>query len=74
MTPEHLKQIMTNQHLSVMDLATISGASRAHVLAWRQGEFQIPMTLAYLLLALEDGLVSREWLIDKVQQELALAI
>ena len=70
MTPEQLKEIMTRQNLSVMDLATISGASKRQVIAWRQGEFQIPMTLAYILLALEEKIISQDWLVDKVQSEL----
>ena len=70
MTPETLKTVMKSQDLSVMDLATISGVTTRQVIAWRQGDFPIPMTVAFLLLALHENQLSHEWLVDKLQQEL----
>ena len=70
MTPETLKTIMQTQDLSVKDLATISGVTTRQVIAWRQGDFQIPMTLAFLLLALDEGQLTQDWLVDALQSEL----
>jgi transcriptional regulator with XRE-family HTH domain len=70
MTPETLRQIMKKEDLSVKDLATISGVTARQVIAWRQGDFPIPMTVAFLLLALDEGQLTQDWLVDALQSEL----
>ena len=71
MTPEALRQIMVNQNLSNRDLATISDVSYRQVMSWLSGQYPIPRTIAFLLLALEEGQMEQDWLIEKLQNELS---
>lgn len=70
MSPERMIQIMTNQSLSNQDLATISGVTYRQVMSWRSGQYPIPMTLSFLLSALDEGMITQDWLVDKLQKEL----
>ena len=70
MTSEELKTIMMSQSLSVMDLATISGVTKRQAIAWRSGTSPIPRTVAFLLLALNEGQLSQDWLVDTLHKEL----
>ena len=70
MTSEQLITIMRRQNLSVMDLATIVAGSKRQVIAWRMGESPVPQILSFLLMALEEGIITQEWLVDSVQKEL----
>jgi len=70
MTPEHLKTIMQNQNLSVMDLVTIVNGSKRQVIAWRMGESPVPQILSFLLQALEAGMITQDWLVEVLQKEL----
>ncbi len=71
MSPERMIQIMTTQALSNQDLATISGVTYRQVMSWRSGQYPIPMTLSFLLSALDEGLIEQDWLINKLQIELS---
>jgi hypothetical protein len=70
MTPDKLIVIMKRQNLSVMDLATIVAGSKRQVIAWRMGTSPVPQILSILLLALEDGLITQDWLVESLQNEL----
>ena len=70
MTSEQLITIMRRQNLSVMDLATIVAGSKRQVIAWRMGTSPVPQILSFLLTALEEGVITQDWLIDILQKEL----
>lgn len=70
MTPQNLRRIMENQNLSNRDLATISGVQYRQIMYWLSGQYQIPTTVAYLLLALDEGHISQEWLLKAIENEL----
>ena len=70
MTPETLRQIMRNQGLNNRDLATISDVTERQVTSWLSGKYPVPMMISILLLGLESGAITQDWLLDVVQQEL----
>lgn len=70
MTPTVLKQIMLNQNLSNLDLATIADVSERQVRNWITGFYPIPRTVAYVLLALEENTMTQDWLANILQNEL----
>ena len=69
-TPQNLRQIMDNQNLSNQDLATICDVTYRQIMYWLSGKFPIPRTIAFLLLALDEGTISQDWLANKLEQEL----
>ena len=71
MTPEKMIQIMNSQGLSNQDVASISGVTYRQVMSWRSGKHHVPMMLSFLLLALDEGQLSADWLVDALQKELA---
>lgn len=70
MRPETMIEIMQRQGLSNQDVATISGVTYRQVMSWRSGQYPIPMMLSFLLLALDEGQLSAEWLISNLEKEL----
>lgn len=70
MRPETMIEIMQRQGLSNQDVATISGVTYRQVMSWRSGQYPIPMMLSFLLLALDEGQLSADWLISNLEKEL----
>jgi hypothetical protein len=40
------------------------------VMSWRSGKHPVPMMLSFLLLALDEGQLSADWLVNALQNEL----
>ena len=70
MTPEKMIQIMDRQGMSNQDIASISGVTYRQVMSWRSGQHPVPMMLSFLLLALDEGQLSADWLISNLEKEL----
>jgi DNA-binding transcriptional regulator YiaG len=74
MTPTTLRSIMENQNLSNLDLATIVGVTDRQVRSWLTGAYPIPQLVSIFLEALEEGLISQEWLLPRVEEELRVLV
>jgi len=64
-------QIMQRQQLSNQDVATISGVTYRQVMSWRSSQYPIPIMLSFILSAIDEGELDVEWLMNKLQKELA---
>ncbi len=71
MTSEQMIQIMQRQQLSNQDVATISGVTYRQVMSWRSSQYPIPIMLSFILSAIDEGELDVEWLMNKLQKELA---
>ena len=71
MTPERMIQIMESQGLSNRDVASISGVTYRQVMSWRSGKHHIPLMLAFLLSALDEGQLNADWLVNALEKELS---
>lgn len=69
MTKERLLAIMESAGLSRDDLSAVTGRSSRQTYAWTTGAAPVPRTLALLLIALEDRVVSFDWLIEAIRKE-----
>lgn len=69
MTKERLLAIMESAQLSRDDLSAITGRSSRQTYSWTTGEAPVPRALALVLYALEDDLITFNWLIEAIRKE-----
>ena len=69
MTKERLLAIMESAQLSRDDLSAITGRSSRQTYSWTTGAAPVPRALALVLYALEDDLITFNWLIEAIRKE-----
>lgn len=68
MTNAELIEMMNKLNLSREDLASLSGKSVRQVYSWTSGLFSVPRSVAILVLALDEGMISPEWVVSAIKQ------
>lgn len=68
MTNAQLIELMNKNNLSREDLASLSGKSVRQVYSWTSGLFSVPRSVAILVLALDEGLISPGWVVSAIQK------
>lgn len=68
MTNAQLIEMMNKLNLSREDLASLSGKSVRQVYSWTSGLFSVPRSVAILVLALDEGLISPEWVVSAIKK------
>ena len=66
MTPDQLKDLMDVLGFTTADVAVLMGVTRRTPQLWLSGHSPIPQSAAILLEAIREGLVTIEWLEDKI--------
>ena len=66
MTPATLKDLMATLGFTTGDVAVLMGVTRRTPQLWLSGQSPIPQSAAILLEAIKEGLVTIEWLEDKI--------
>ena len=66
MTPTALKDTMAALGFTTGDVAVLMGVTRRTPQLWLAGHSPIPQSAAILLEAIREGLVTIEWLEDKI--------
>ena len=62
-----LARIMSEHEIRHRDLALIANVTLRSVSLWKNGHAPVPRALALLLYAIDDGLVSENWLADHIR-------
>ena len=73
MTADKLKEIMHNLDFSTADVATVMGVTRRTVQLWIAGTSPVPLSAAIVLGGIDEGLLSMEWVEDKIVLALRIA-
>ena len=73
MTPDQLKDIMHKLDFSTADVATVMGVTRRTVQLWLAGTSPVPLSAAIVLEGIFEGLLSMEWVEDKIVEALRIA-
>lgn len=68
MTNAELIEMMNRLNLSREDLASLSGKSVRQVYSWTSGLFSVPRSVAILVLALDEGMISPEWVVSAIKK------
>ena len=66
MTPAALKETMSALGFSTADLAILMGVTRRTPQLWLSGHAPMPQSASILLEAIAEGLVTIEWVEDKI--------
>jgi len=66
MTPDQPKALMDVLGFTTADVAVLMGVTRRTPQLWLSGHSPIPQSAAILLEAIREGLVTIEWLEDKI--------
>jgi hypothetical protein len=67
MTPDELRDILTDQGLLRRDLATLTGRSLRQAQAWCLGESPVPLPVSTILRALQRGMLTLEFLAEQAK-------
>lgn len=62
-----LKASMARNGLTVADLSLLTGSSTRMVEYWRSGRWPPPQWLTIILAAMDDGLITIDWLVAKLK-------
>ena len=73
MTPDKLNEIMHKLDFSTADVALIMGVTRRTVQLWLAGTSPPPQSATILLEGIYEGLLSMEWVEDKIVLALRIA-
>ena len=73
MTPEQLKEIMRKLDFTTADVATVMGVTRRTVQLWLAGTSPVPLSATLVLEGIFEGLLSMEWVEDKIVLALRIA-
>ncbi len=73
MTPDKLKEIMHRLDFTTADVATVMGVTRRTVQLWQAGTSPVPQSAIILLEGIYEGLLSMEWVEDKIVLALRIA-
>ena len=73
MNADKLKDIMHNLDFSTADVATVMGVTRRTVQLWQAGTSPVPLSAAIVLEGIYEGLLSMEWVEDKIVLALRIA-
>jgi hypothetical protein len=74
MNPETLKQTMAVLDFNTGDVAIVTGVTRRMVQMWLSGSSPVPLSAFIVLEAIREGLVTIEWLEDKILQTIKTEI
>ena len=72
MTPDQLKEIMTKLDFTSADVAIVMGVTRRAVQHWLAGSSSIPTSVDIVLHAIFEGLLSIEWVEERLVQSLKI--
>lgn len=67
MDTETLARIMSEHEIRHRDLALIANVTLRTVSLWKNGYAPVPRALALVLHAIDEGLVSENWLADHIR-------
>ena len=67
MTPDELRDILHDQHLLQRDLGYLMGRTHRQAQAWCLGTSPIPTPVAALMVALQRGLLTLEFLAEQAK-------
>jgi plasmid maintenance system antidote protein VapI len=73
MTPDQLKEIMRKLDFTSADVAVVMGVTRRAVQHWLAGRSTIPTSVDIVLHAIFEGLLSIEWVEDRLIKSLQIA-
>jgi transcriptional regulator with XRE-family HTH domain len=73
LTPEQLKEIMRKLDFSTADVAVVMGVTRRTVQLWLAGKSPIPTSVDILLYAIFEGLLTIEWVEERLILSLQIA-
>ena len=73
MTPQQLKNVMEALGFNTGDVAILMGVTRRTPQLWLAGASPVPQSAAILLEAIKEGLVTIEWVEDKIVLALQIA-
>ncbi len=73
MTPEQLKEIMAKLDFNTADVAVVMGVTRRTVQLWLAGKNPVPTSVDIVLHAIFEGLLSIEWVEDRLVKSLQIA-
>jgi len=69
MTPDKLRAIMDKHGLAQTDLAAIAGKTTRQVHSWLSSVAPVPRSLALILHAIDDGLITAADLVKWIRRE-----
>lgn len=70
MTPLELRSAMQAIGLTSSDVGLIAGCTDRQVRHWLGGVHAIPRSVVILLIAIQEGAINRDWVVDVVMSEL----
>ena len=73
MTPDQLKEIMAKLDFSTADVAIVMGVTRRTVQLWLAGSNPVPTAVDILLHAIFEGLLTIEWVEERIVRSLQIA-
>ena len=73
MTADKLKDIMHKLDFTTADVATVMGVTRRTVQLWLAGTSPVPLSATLVLEGIFEGLLSMEWVEDKIVLALRIA-
>jgi transcriptional regulator with XRE-family HTH domain len=73
MTPDQLKEIMAKLDFTSADVAIVMGVTRRTVQLWLSGSSPVPTAVDIVLHAIFEGLLSIEWVEERLVQSLKIA-
>jgi hypothetical protein len=68
MTGEDLKAICEKNNWKNKHIKFLAGTTAAAVSVWKNNRRPVPRMLSIVLLAMDEGLITEEWLIRKIQE------
>ena len=69
MNKEDFKSILVKNKLTQSDGAYITGVCVRQVRSWCLGKYPVPQYAALIMSAYDEGLISNEWLADKIAND-----
>ena len=73
MTPDQLREIMRKLDFNTADVAVVMGVTRRTVQLWQAGSSPIPTSVDIVLHAIFEGLLTIEWVEERLIQSLQIA-
>ena len=66
MTPAAFRELIKDLDFTTGDVAVLMGVTRRTPQLWLTGHCPIPQSVAILLRAIKDGLITLEWVEDRI--------
>ena len=73
MNADKLKEVMEALDFTSADVATVTGVTRRTVQLWMAGTSPVPLSASIVLEGILEGLLSMEWVEDKIVLALRIA-